>query len=97
MNTGPRATFGYDLALTEVIEEGRHYFLAEVGTEAGAAVLEQVQSREAANGEVASAEEVMQNTATQMGRVMETSDIKELLYRNFDHPRWDNVAERCLT
>jgi hypothetical protein len=25
MGTGPRSTFGYDLALTEVIEDGRHY------------------------------------------------------------------------
>ena len=26
-----------------------------------------------------------------------STDIKELLYRNYDHPRWDEVAERCLT
>ena len=25
------------------------------------------------------------------------TDIKELLYRNYEHPRWDEVAERCLT
>jgi formate hydrogenlyase subunit 6/NADH:ubiquinone oxidoreductase subunit I len=37
------------------------------------------------------------NAAAQMGRVMDTSDIKELLYRNYEHPRWDNVAGRCLT
>jgi len=97
MATGPKATFGYDLALTEVIENGRHYFVAEVGTEEGGAVLEQVQSREATTAEVAAAEEVVQTTARQMGRTMETSDIKDLLYRNFDHPRWDNVADRCLT
>ena len=28
---------------------------------------------------------------------MDTTDIKELLYRNYEHPRWDNVANRCLT
>jgi Fe-S-cluster-containing hydrogenase component 2 len=32
-----------------------------------------------------------------MGRSMDTTDIKELLYRNYDHPRWRNVASRCLT
>ena len=32
-----------------------------------------------------------------MGRVMDTSDIKDLLYRNYEHPRWDEVADRCLT
>jgi formate hydrogenlyase subunit 6/NADH:ubiquinone oxidoreductase subunit I len=32
-----------------------------------------------------------------MGRVMDTTDIKELLYRNLEHPRWDDVAARCLS
>ena len=32
-----------------------------------------------------------------MGRTMDTTGIKELLYRNYEHPRWDNVADRCLT
>lgn len=27
---------------------------------------------------------------------MDTTDIKELLYRNLEHPRWDDVAQRCL-
>jgi ferredoxin len=32
-----------------------------------------------------------------MQRRMETSDLPDLLYRNLDHPRWDQVAERCLS
>ena len=36
-------------------------------------------------------------TAAHMGRAMDTTGIKELLYRNYEHPRWDNVANRCLT
>ena len=43
------------------------------------------------------AEEIVAHTAAHMGRSMDTSGIKELLYRNLDHPRWDNVASRCLT
>jgi Fe-S-cluster-containing hydrogenase component 2 len=39
----------------------------------------------------------MAETARQMGRAMDTKGIKELLTRNHDHPRWDNVAARCLT
>jgi ferredoxin len=34
--------------------------------------------------------------AAQMGRQLDTSDIRELLYRNYENPRWDEVAERCL-
>src|ERR1035441_5752700 len=42
MNTGPKATAGYDLALTELLQNDRHYFLVDVGTERGAEVLSQV-------------------------------------------------------
>ena len=42
----------------------------------------------------------MPSTATaaaSMGRELDTDGIKELLYRNLEHPRWDEVSERCLT
>ena len=32
-----------------------------------------------------------------MGREMRADDLHELLLRNLEHPRWDDVAERCLT
>jgi ferredoxin len=28
---------------------------------------------------------------------MESRDVKDLLYRNLEHPRWDEVATRCLS
>jgi sulfhydrogenase subunit beta (sulfur reductase) len=31
-----------------------------------------------------------------MGRTIDTTDIKALLYANMEHPRWDHVASRCL-
>jgi len=42
MKTGPVAERGFDLALTEVLEERRHYFVVEVGSERGADVLAEV-------------------------------------------------------
>ncbi len=97
MNTGPKATFGFDLALTELLEGGQHSFVVEVGTEQGADVLAEITHRQAEEAEQARAEQIVTNTAAQMGRAMETADIKELLYRNYEHPRWDDVASRCLT
>ena len=35
--------------------------------------------------------------AEQMGRELETDGLRELLERNREHPRWDEVSERCLT
>jgi sulfhydrogenase subunit beta (sulfur reductase) len=97
MKTGPKAQAGFDLALTEIIEGARHYFLVESGTEAGVQVLAQIPHRPAIEQEQKAAEQVVERTASQMGRAMDTTDIKELLYRNYDHPRWDDVASRCLT
>jgi len=32
-----------------------------------------------------------------MHKVLDTTEIKELLYRNYENPRWEEVANRCLT
>jgi formate hydrogenlyase subunit 6/NADH:ubiquinone oxidoreductase subunit I len=97
MNTGPKATFGFDLALTEVLEGENHYFVVEVGTREGADALGEAERREARAEEEAAAERVLEETARRMGRHLDTTGIKELLYRNYEHPRWDEVASRCLT
>ena len=97
MGTGPRATFGYDIALTEVLEDGRRYYVAESGTDRGAELLAMIpgapgdqrgdrveRARRRANGSV-------DGTAARHRR------SAELLAANREHPRWDEVAERCLT
>jgi sulfhydrogenase subunit beta (sulfur reductase) len=97
MNTGPVAKRGFDLALTEILNDAAHHFVVEVGSERGAEVLEHVPHREAAGDDWDAASSVHDRTASQMGRELDTTDIRELLYRNFQHPRWDEVAARCLT
>ena len=97
MKTGPKARSGFDLALTEVLEDGRHYFVVETGSEAGAEVFANITSRAAADAELRAADVVVENTAAHMGRSMDAANVKELLYANLDHPRWDEVASRCLT
>lgn len=96
MNTGPQVTSGFDLALTEVLQDQRHYFLVEAGSEQGAAVLHEVPHQTAPEEEKALAGRIVANTAAQMGRSLNTAGIKDLLYRNAEHPRWDEVASRCL-
>lgn len=97
MKTGPKATSGFDLALTEILEEHQHYFVVEVGSEQGAAVLQEIPRRAAQEQEIERAEQRVARAARQMGRALDTTNIKELLYRNLDHPRWDEVAQRCLS
>jgi sulfhydrogenase subunit beta (sulfur reductase) len=96
METGPRAESGYDLALTE-LPDGGHRFLMEVGSERGEELLSEIRTVEADEDDLAAAASVSDDCASQMGRELDTDGIKELLYRNMEHPRWDEVSERCLT
>jgi sulfhydrogenase subunit beta (sulfur reductase) len=97
MKTGPKAAAGFDLALTEVLDGDSHYFVVEVGTALGAEILSDVPHRTANQDDIQLAEQIVANTAEHMGRSMDTTDIKDLLYKNLEHPRWEEVASRCLT
>lgn len=97
MNTGPRATGGFDLALTEVVEGKRHYFIVETGSERGAGIVQEIPHQEASAEDLAKIDEVVARAAQQMKPKLNTEGIKELLYRNADNPRWEEVAGRCLS
>jgi sulfhydrogenase subunit beta (sulfur reductase) len=97
MDTGPRATTGFDLVLTELLDDGGHRFLAEVGTDAGAEVLAEVTTRASEPADERRAEAAVERAAQQQVRHLDTTDIRDLLYRNLEHPRWDDVADRCLS
>jgi len=97
MDAGPKVEAGFDLALTELIEEDRHLFMMEVGSSAGADLVRELPARPATEEEIAAAERVVDRTRGQMGRTVETNGLKELLQANQNHPRWDEVSERCLT
>ena len=97
MDAGPKVDAGFDLSLTELVEKDRHLFVMEVGTAAGADMVKDLPGRPATEEEIDAAEQVVARTKAQMGRRLDTSGLKELLQANPDHPRWDEVAERCLT
>jgi ferredoxin len=96
MGTGPKARSGFDLALTEIME-GDHRFLVEVGTDEGAALLARVAHREAEARDRQAADDAVARAAANMGRHMRSDDVHALLLDNLEHPRWDDVAARCLT
>jgi len=96
MGTGPRAESGYDLALTEVMD-GPHRLVAEAGSDRGAAVLAELPRRDATAADLEAAGRAVAGAAERMGRSVDTDDLPGLLSRNLEHPRWDDVADRCLT
>ena len=97
METGPKACAGFDLALTELIGDAGHRFLVEIGSEKGAELLGRVAHEPATAHDLEAAEAVVDATARQMGRQLDTHGIKKLLLENLEHPHWDEVANRCLT
>ena len=97
MGTGPRARDGFDLALTELLDADGHRFVIEAGSQRGEEVLAEVDRRTATPAEIAGAEAIVARTAESMGRTLDTTDIRNLLVDNPEHPRWADVADRCLS
>jgi ferredoxin len=93
MGTGPEASEGFDLALTEQ----RGGFVVTVGSEKGGKLLEGLPGRKASAAEQELAELKLARAREHMGRHLDRSGLKEVLDRAVDHPRWDEVAQRCLS
>ncbi|NMM25156.1 MAG: sulfite reductase subunit A [Phycicoccus sp.] len=103
MGTGPVPDEGFDLALTELLDQDGHRFLVVPGSDRGQEVLDDLKSR-AGGGEVMpageqdhlGAQEVGAAAAQHMGRSLDTKGLRDLLYAHPEHPRWADVASRCL-
>lgn len=96
MGTGPAPESGFDLAMTELLDDGGHRFLAEAGTDAGSELLARLSTRPATATDDQAAARVVDHAVSRMQRGVDTSGIRDLLYDNAEHPRWDDVASRCL-
>jgi len=96
MGTGPDAKGGFDLCLTEL----ENNFLVEIGSEAGRMAF----SRKSISWQPASAF-MLQNAQkglaaarAKMGNALpDPESLKEQLLGNLDHPRWEEVAKRCMS
>lgn len=96
MKTGPRAESGFDLALTELVGPGSHEFMVEVGTELGAELLSEIEFSDASTELREQARGASEDAGAAIQRRLDTTGLRELLRDNFDHPQWDDIAQRCL-
>jgi sulfhydrogenase subunit beta (sulfur reductase) len=97
MGTGPQVLDGFDLVLTELLGNGGQRFLVAAGSGRGAEMLTELNSIPATGEDRQQARISVEAAARQQVRSLDTTDIRELLAKNFEHSRWDNVASRCLT
>jgi sulfhydrogenase subunit beta (sulfur reductase) len=96
MGTGPAVEDGHDLALTEILDPP-HRLLAEAASPAGREVLAALPATPATPGDEAAARAVVARTAQRMTRRLDPVGARDVLAAHLDHPRWDDVAGRCLS
>lgn len=93
MGTGPRCSQGFDLALTELADQ----FLVEIGTPRGEEILSQVPTKPVDEHMRTRAQMARQGAVDQIEKHLDTTGIRDLLLGNLEHPRWSEVAARCLS
>jgi sulfhydrogenase subunit beta (sulfur reductase) len=93
MGSGPEAKDGFDLELTEIPGS----FLIEAGTAEGEKVLKKLAHHEETQDiDLDEKRAGVSRCRAMMKKSMKTSDLPGIIYRNLEHPRWDEIAERDL-
>ncbi len=94
MKTGPDVgpPTPFDLALTELDDA----FVVRAGSTAGESVRDRLGLASASDEQQQEAQQRVEAAAQSLGRRLDTTDIHDLLHRNQEHARWDQVADRCL-
>ena len=88
---GPRVEYGYDIVLSE-LDEG---FLVHARSEAGLMVLDKLSLQSCSEAQRQQAEKEIAAASMQQ-RSLPDINVAEALFANLEHPRWEEVAMRCL-
>ena len=94
--TGPNITHSYDLLLTEV--DGGFVMLH--GSERGRVIMDTLIVQDATEHQCNTAIEGVEQAATMQTKRIpfdNKRELRDLLFANLGHSRWDEVAERCLS
>jgi len=99
MGTGPSVGGGADIAMTELDADdpAHHRFLLEARTAAGAAVVVRVAAHTATETDSAAVDAVVRRAGSLMTRSVDNDGLPAALRAGAEHPRWDDVASRCLS
>jgi formate hydrogenlyase subunit 6/NADH:ubiquinone oxidoreductase subunit I len=81
-----------DLILTELDD----VFVVRSASSAGQRLIDRLGLPTSSSDQAHEARQRVQAAAGSMGRTVDVADIRNLLHGNQNHPRWDDVAKRCL-
>ena len=90
---GPRACYGYDIALTEM-DDG---FLVDGRSNEGVQIISTLVTSPATEKQIEEADTAVEAAATAQQRQLPSKYLKDVLFDNLNHPRWEEVAKRCLS
>lgn len=90
---GPRATQGFDLALHE-LDDG---YLVQAGSDKGRAMAAQLPLVPATGTQHQAAGREVEEAARRQVRRLPSRNLRDALFANLLHTRWENVAARCLS
>ena len=94
--TGPSVRNAFDILMTE-FEGG---FVIKSGSERGEALLADLNLQQATTLQCKEAVQHVENAANMQTKRIPLDnkrELRDLLFSNLGHPRWDEVAERCLS
>lgn len=94
--TGPEVQHSFDILLTE-IDDG---FKVESGSERGQTIIDTLALAEAKTNQCKKADQQVKEAAAMQTKRIPLNNqlgLRDLLFSNLNHPRWEDVAERCLS
>lgn len=94
--TGPNITQPFDILMTE-LNDG---FVIKSGSERGQRLLASLNLQTASKPQCTQAIQDVEHAAQMQTKRMPLDnkrELRDLLFANLNHPRWDDVAERCLS
>jgi ferredoxin len=89
---GPEVKADFDLALSE-LDDG---YVVQAGTAEGERMLKALSIEEATPERVEAAAANVRHAAASQQRAIAGKNLRDSLMARLDHPRWQQVAERCL-
>ena len=89
---GPTPTVGYDLMLVELADG----FVVVPGSDKGEAVFRALELSAATPQQIEAARQQGLEAAAAQTRSLPGRNLREALMSQLEHPRWDEVATRCL-
>lgn len=92
MGTGPDIKDGCDITITELDDS----FLLEIGTSRGKSILDGLPIDEVSERDINEKTLKIEDCRKRIKKSIKAGELPWLIYRNLEHPRWADAANRCL-